>query len=250
MSEVQRKMLFPLLLCLFFFPHSSAAKERAVPNSPLPGEILSTSGGNQIIFENGRSLFWPKQGPLLLKGKDGTILARVDLLEKAKKKSGAEAMGLDVEEADLGGSMGNKSYLSGKKQPHGRKLEAEVLAGRSQADQAGQQKESIVQGIPLTTIEYPNGSTLLRMKWPDLSEEVYFDRRKTMVYNQQTRKADAFSYSMKQYADGSFQRSYHLSSGELNVTYDTHDKSYNFAFSNAQGEVVAEINCQESCSGE
>ncbi len=250
MFRALMKISIPLLFISFFWGNFLSAKEKESPLPSIPGEVLNAPGGSQIIFENGRALIWPKQGPLLLKGKDGAVLAKVDLSEKVKKKSGAEAMGLEVEETDLGGGMGDKSYLSGKKQPHGKKLEAEVLAGRPQANEAGQQKQSLVQGITWTTIDYPNGSSLLRIAWPDLTEEVYFDRRKTMVYNQQTRKAGPFSYIFKQYADGSFQRTYHLPSGELNYTYDTNDKSYNLAFSNAQGEVVTELNCQETCSGD
>ena len=44
------------------------AKDKGSPVSlAVPGELRSTGGGAQIFLESGRSLFWPSQGPLLLR---------------------------------------------------------------------------------------------------------------------------------------------------------------------------------------
>lgn len=235
-----------LFLSLFLVSGPLSAKDQAMRLPPLPGEVI----GQRIYFETGRVLDWPSQDLLVLRGPEGRVLASVDLLGKASKESGTEALGLEVEEADLGGSANSKKYLGGKKAPKGRRLDGAALAGKPTVDEAGQSKSATRQGIPITTLTYPNGAYLIKFQWPDFIEEVYFDRRKTMVYNQQTRRHGAFTVSLKQFGDGSFSRVYQGPRGELSYTYDANDKSYRFSFQNSQKESLLELNCQETCVSE
>jgi hypothetical protein len=242
--------LSPLLLCLILLVSipSAWAKSKAVELPPIPGEVLQDSSGNQIILEEGRRLVWPTTGSLVLKARDGGTLATIDPRAKAHKESGTEALGLEVEEADLGGSRGSAKYLNGKKDPKGRGLAAGTLSGKS--EEVGQTKTLEIQGVKLTTVNYSNGASLAKFQWPSFSEEVYFDKRKSLVYDQQTRQIAPFLYTLKQFGDGSFTRLYSSPAGELNYTYDANDKSYRLVFNNAKGEVLSEISCQETCSVE
>ncbi|HKY63901.1 MAG TPA: hypothetical protein VJR29_10810 [bacterium] len=238
------KVLAPLLL-LAATP--LAAKDKAAAAlPPLPGELRSGSGGAQIFLEKGRSLLWSEQGQLSLRDAKKAVLAEVSLSDKAAHESGAEAMGLAVEETDLGGSMSSKKkYLSGKKAPTGRRLAAGSVGGAPL--EGGNEQKSVVDGIPMTWISYSNGSSLWRIQWPDREEELFFDRKRTLIYNQQTRKQGPFAVTLKQFADGSYQRYFQRDSGEVQVIFDTGDTSYRVAFLNAKGEVLRELDCAETC---
>ncbi len=232
-----------LLLCLYS-PFCSA-KPKAVQASSAPGHLASVSGGYEIFFEDGRRVSWPDRGPLVLLGPGNSTLSRVDLAAPAKKQTGVEAMGLEVEETDLGGALGSKRYLTGKKKPTGRDLDPHSFSDQPAA--GGMEKQASADGINLTTVEYPNGSSLLRFHWPEGIEEIYFDRRKGMVRSELKKKSGPFDFTLKQWSDGSFSRAYRQASGNLTYTYDANDKSQRFTFSNAKGETVQEIVCQESC---
>jgi hypothetical protein len=191
-------------------------------------------------------LEWPTGGRATLRGADGGVLANVDPQSVAIKESGTEALGLDVEETDLGGAAGNaKKYLGGKKTPRGRALDAQALAGKS--SEPGKSETATVQGIPITTISYPNGAFLMKWEWPELREELYFDRRRSLIYNEQSRKAGPWQVTLKQFGDGSFSRNYQDERGGLTYTYDANDQSYRFSFYNAKGETTQEVVCQETC---
>lgn len=225
----------------------SAAETSAPPAAP--GELRASNQGTLIYLDEGRRLLWPAQGPLLLQDAKGSSIAQIDLRSKVARQSGAEAMGLTVEETDLGGSMnGKKKYLSGKKAPTGRRLGALPEAGLP--NEAGTSTEAVVQGIPITTIAYPNGASLWKFVWPGFTEEIFFDKKKSMVHNRQTRKLGGTTVTLQQYADGSFLRHYQQTSGEFSITFDANDRSYRLVFANAQGETVSEWNCEGTCAQE
>ncbi|HKX12046.1 MAG TPA: hypothetical protein VJP40_02750 [bacterium] len=224
-----------------------AAKEKAgVSLPPLPGELRGGSGATQIYLEGGRTLLWSEQGQLSLRDAKKAVLAEVSLSAKASHQSGAEAMGLAVEETDLGGSMSSKKkYLSGKKAPTGRRLAANSVGGAPL--EGGQEQQGTVDGIPMTWISYSNGASLWRIQWADGEEELFFDRKRSLIYNQQSRKRGAFTVTLKQFADGSYQRYFQRDLGEVQVIYDIDDTSFRIAFLNAKGETLRELNCGETC---
>ena len=223
------------------------AKEKAATAlPPLPGEIRSASGGIQIYLEGGRVLNWSDQGSLTLRDAKKTVLAEVVLSAKARHESGAEAMGLAVEETDLGGSMSaKKKYLSGKKAPTGRTLAAGAVGGAPL--EGGQEQKATVDGVPMTWISYSNGSSLWRIDWGNREEELFFDRKRTLIYNQQSRKQGPYSVVLKQFADGSYQRYFQRDSGEVQVIFDSGDMSYRLAFLNGKGETLRELSCEDTC---
>ena len=244
------RVLGSLLILSYLFLPSAFAKGKtgtALPASP--GEMRESAQGLQIFVDGGRRLLWPSQGALVLQDTQGSVLAQVDLREKVTRQSGAEAMGLTVEEVDLGGTLsGKKKYLSGKKAPTGRRLGA--LPESSLPKESGNTIEAVVQGIPVTTVNFPNGASLWKFAWPSFVEEIFFDKKKSMVYNRQTRKLGSVAYTLQQYADGSFSRHYQRSSGEFSVIFDANDRSYRLIFANPEGETVQEWNCEETCTEE
>ncbi len=247
-----KKNFLPVALALLLFPPAApAAKDKSshATAPAAPGDLRASGQGTQIFLDEGRRLTWPAQGPLTLQDATGEVLARVDLRARASRASGAEAMGLTVEETDLGGSLGGKKkYLSGKKAPTGRRLGALPDAGLPA--EAGTTTQSSVMGVPITTVAYPNGASLWRFEWPGFTEEIFFDKKKSMVHNRQTRKLGGTTVTLQQYADGSFLRHYRQDAGEFSVTFDANDRSYRLVFANAQGETVSEWNCEETCAQE
>jgi hypothetical protein len=236
-----------LLLSLFFSAASLAAKDKpAAALPPLPGELRQASGGTQIYLEGGRSLLWSEPGILVLRDSKKTVVAEVSLSAAAVHESGAQAMGLTVEETDLGGSMSSKKkYLSGKKAPTGRQLAAGAVGGAPLG--GGQEQKANVDGVPMSWTSYSNGSSLWRIQWPDREEELFFDRKKSLIYSRQSRKQGPFAVVLKQFADGSYQRYFQRESGEVQVTFDAGDKSYRIAFLNGKGETLKELSCGDSC---
>jgi len=246
-----KKFFLCSALSLLALSHFTAgAKEKgSAPVAAAPGDLRVSGQGTLIFLDEGRRLTWPAQGPLLLQDAKGQVLAQVDLSAKASRQSGAEAMGLTVEETDLGGSLsGKKKYLSGKKAPTGRRLGALPDAGLPA--EAGTTTQSSVMGVPITTVAYPNGASLWRFEWPGFTEEIFFDKKKSMVHNRQMRKLGGTTVTLQQYADGSFLRHYRQAAGEFSVTFDANDRSYRLVFANAQGETMSEWNCEETCAQE
>ncbi|MCC6272819.1 MAG: hypothetical protein IT572_05085 [Deltaproteobacteria bacterium] len=244
------KKFFSILALLAVPNFTAVAKEKGPATvAAAPGDLRASGQGTLIFLDEGRRLAWPAQGSLLLQDARGQVLAQVDLRAQASRQSGAEAMGLTVEETDLGGSLsGKKKYLSGKKAPTGRRLGALPDAGLPA--EAGTTTQSAVMGVPITTVAYPNGASLWRFEWPGFTEEIFFDKKKSLVHNRQTRKLGGTTVTLQQYADGSFLRHYRQSGGEFGVTFDANDRSYRLVFANAQGETVSEWNCEETCAQE
>jgi len=239
-----------ILITEIFFPTSSWSKGKAQSLSILPGQIQNAGSGVTVALEKGRSLFWPNVGPVELRDAQGKALASVDLSGQKKQTSGAEAMGLTVEEKDLGGSMANKRYLSGKSKPSGRALDASTLANSPGAEEAGQSKSSSVDGVALKETSYPNGSGEWLISWPGATEKIYWDRKRSMVSNEQSSTQGGVQSTLTQWADGSFRRAYRKPGGEVLVSFDQNDKSFRFAFNNANGETLQEIQCDDTCSNE
>lgn len=244
------RVLGSLLIIFCFFITPAFAKGKSAPAMPaIPGDMRDSAQGLQIFVDGGRRLLWPTQGALVLQDAQGTVLAQVDLRAKVTRQSGAEALGLTVEETDLGGSLsGKKKYLSGKKAPTGRRLGALPESGLPK--ESGNTVETIVQGVPVSTVNFPNGASLWKFTWPSFVEEIFFDKKKSMIHNRQTRKLGNVAYTLQQYADGSFMRHYQGSSGEFSVTFDANDRSYRLVFANSEGETLRELNCEESCTEE
>ena len=241
-----RSLCLNLALATLLFAPPLTAKEATSALPPLPGQLKSGPGGTQIFLESGRYLTWSEQGALVLRDAKKTVLAEVALSAKASRESGAEAMGLTVEETDLGGSMSSKKkYLSGKKAPTGRRLAAGSVGGAPL--EGGQEQKANVEGVPMSWTNYSNGSSLWRIQWPDREEELFFDRKKSLIYNQQSRKQGPFAVTLKQFADGSYQRYFQRETGEVQITFDAGDQSYRIAFLNGKGETLRELNCGESC---
>ncbi len=240
------------LACLFSTLVSPLAGAKALPPTSLPmvpGDLQSTPQGERIALQGGRSLLWPRQGPLTLQGPNDAVLFQVDLGGKAKRSSGAEALGLEVEETDLGGGTpGKKKYLSGKQAPTGRRLDSAALPGTPSAAEAGQSQRSEVGGIPITTTLFPNGASVWKIEWPAYTEEIYFDKKKSLVSATQTRQQGGLTASLQQYADGSYLRNYSQAAGTFRVTYDANDRSYRLSFANSQGDILAELDCGETCT--
>jgi hypothetical protein len=239
-----------LILVLFFIllPGAFAAKPQNLPATPRPGETTSSSGGIRIFLEEGRSLTWSSGGVLQLQEANGVASAQVDLKTRAKKTGGAEAMGLEVEEADLGGGSGGKGYLRGKKDPKGRALDPSAVGSTPDETAQGQSQSQVVAGVKITQTKFPNGSYQLDFDWGKASETVFFDKRSTMVWDEIAGSAGPLRYRLRQWADGSFSRVYRDKSGEVNYSYDAISRSYRLIFANAGGEIVAEASCDGTCS--
>jgi hypothetical protein len=220
--------------------------DRAVAAAPtgfdfasLPGEIRSSGNGLAVRLDDGQSFRWPQGTVITVFSKEGKNIATVDLSTKIKKETGTEALGLEVEESDLGGSFSSKKkYLAGKKSPKGKTLSASQLKGTP--DQGRTKKEFSAQGIPMTITELPNGASLLHIQWPGSVEEDYFDKRRSLITSEQTRKVGDIVYTLKQWTNGSYLRSYQRKEGELQFLYDNGDQSYRYTFLNPKGEVVEE----------
>jgi len=246
----KKRLVSTLILGFVLSSGLAHAKDKPKTEIPaLPGELRSTANGTQIFLEAGRSLLWPSQGPLVLKGPEGVVLAQVNLSMKASHVSGAEAMGLNVEEVDLGGALSQKKkYLNSKKAPTGRGLDANSLKESAQVPEAGSTSKTMVQGVPFTITAFPNGASQWKVEWPEFTEEIFFDKKKSMVSDQQTRRSGAYTVTLKQFADGSYMRHYQNTSGAFGLTYDANDQSYRLVFANAEGETLSEWNCESTCT--
>ena len=254
--KLQSPRFFSLSFFLLFFGLTiSFVAAKTSPSAspelaPLPGEIRLNASGSEIFFENGQRLSWLTQGLLQLKDKSGVLLSQVDLKQQVEDESATEALGLGVEETDLGGSRSGKSYLKGKKQTQGKRFDETALAGKSAAD-VGQESRSEVQGIQIISTDYPNGSSLLQFLGAAWNEKVYFDRRKSFVYSEQVQTMGAWTYTLQQWAEGSFLRSYKNASGELRYQYDPMDASYRYTFFNAKNQKIASLFCRQGqCQSE
>jgi hypothetical protein len=233
------------MACFGPAPAEAASQTPKVPSAP--GDVLGGSSSLKILLEGGRVLLWPEQGPLVLQDAAGRVLATLDPKLRVKKQKGEEALELEVEEADLGGSSSDKRYLKGKKDPRGRSLDPASLETGASASEQVEENRSTVQGIAMTTRKFPNGSHGMKAVWPDATEEVFFDRRHTLVSVKQTRPVGPLQYTLEQWADGSFTRRYRGKSAELSYTFDAIDRSYRISVSNADGEPVAEVSCNTVC---
>lgn len=227
----------------------AAAKAPAAAADPVrPGQITERGGAYEIALEQGRSLRWAAGDQVSVLDNSGKNLLTVSLQAAASKESSSEAMGISVEETDLGGSMSSKSYLSGKKKPQGRAFNPSSLADQPTASQADKEQKTTVDGIAITTVDFVNGASLLRFAWPDATEEIYFDRKKTMVHSDNVRKQGGLTVGLKQWAEGSYARRYLRGDAGVTVTYDDNDGSYLFEFFNGKGELLNQLNCRETCT--
>lgn len=239
-----------IVLLSAFSPVSARAKSSSPSPqtlSPLPGEIRLIPSGAEIFFENGQKLSWPHQGPLELRDKTGKLLTEISLSIRGDHENGTEALGLELEETDLGGSRSSKRYLKDKTKPRGQRFDKSSLEGKTKTD-TGKESHSEVEGIQISSIEYPNGAKSLEFTGAHWHEKAYFDRRQSFVYSEQTQVFGKWTYTLQQWAEGSFLRSYKNASGELRYQYDPQDQSYRYTFLNKQEENLSSVIChQEQC---
>lgn len=233
------------IFILFFFLLAPPihGKEKVPALSPLPGKTSLGPGGIRINLEGGRVLWWLSDGTLRVQEPGGAVSVQVDLKTKPRSTGGAEAMGLDVEESDLGGRLGDKNYLKGKKNPKGRKLDPNALAAAPEEAAKGQRRTRTVAGVVMAETKYPNGSYQLEFNWGDGKETVFFDRRNTLMWMELQEGSAPLKPTIRHWSDGSFTRTYRGQGGELSYNYDALSKSYRLVFSNARGETVAEAGC-------
>lgn len=236
-----------LLSAIWLLPAAMSFAKSSAPTDQniYPGELRWNGSSAVIYLDAGRQLLWPAQGPLSLSA-GGQNLAKIDLGAAVQKETGTEALGLSVEETDLGGSLSSKKkYLSGKKAPTGRRLSPAALP--TGTDGAGQETQSVIDGVTLSTIQYPNGASLWKWQWPGYREELFFDKKKSLVYNRQLSVNGGMQISLQQFADGSFRRQYQGKNGIFDYVYDANDASYRLSFANPQGEIVSEWSCEQNC---
>jgi len=241
-SCLRLKFAVSLLLSWLAVPSGLAQGAGAIT---APGSIVSSPDGTRIVLDPSRSLLW-KQASVTLLDARGQSLQQIDLAAKGKKESGVEALGLEVEEADLGGSMRQKSYLSGKKKPQGRAFDKGALTGGAAI---GDKKESAVDGVKMTVVTYPNGASEWSFLWPNGDSEThYFDKRRSVVVSELNRSVGGMQYQLKQWAEGSYLRHYSNESGAVSATYDARDPAAQIEFFNRDGERLTSLTCQATCS--
>jgi len=249
MSKMKNPWLWVgALMILALIPNSGMAKNKipSIPAGAIPGSVSSSAGGYRILLEGGRILQWNPDSQISLQ--EGPKVSLVNLKATAKKQSGEEAMGLDVEETDLGGQFGSKTYLHHKKQPVGRALDPSAVGKGEDPKNQGQKTSKNVQGITVSTTKFPNGSYQLGIHWGKTQETVLFDRRNKMIWVKQAQKLKGLDYTLQQYADGSFSRRYKKSDGEIDYNYDSIGDSYRIIFKNPNGDIVAEADCVRTCA--
>lgn len=210
-------------------------------SSLIPGTLLQQSSADLFILDRGWHLYWPSSGSLQVRNVQGQVLAQVNLSQRPIAEGRAEAHGLEVEESDLGGGGGGR-YLQGKKQPKGRKFKSENLSSATPTAQA-QVSSKQVQGIKISTQQFPNGAKILEWDWGQTQESVFLDRRETLVWVKQERKTPRGNISLQQFGDGSFTRRLEKGKASFAYTWDTLSNSAQLSFKNAQGEAIAEFRC-------
>lgn len=246
MANGMQGLLSLMVLVSLLFPQSGLSKSTQTPG-PEPGTWQGSGGGIKIYLEGSRILDWDAGGKISLHRKGGSPI-KLDLKAAPQSTDGAEALGLDVEETDLGGSGSAKTYLKGKKQPKGRPLDPTKVGSQPGAKDQGKVTQNKVMGIPITQTKYANGARQLRFDWGKTQEEVYFDNRGTLVWVEISRSSGGTQWTLKQYGDGSFSRNYQRSSGEVEWIYDALSGNYRLRLANPSGQEIAELVCSPTCS--
>lgn len=219
---------------------------RANDSLHYPGQVLQAPSGLKIVLESGRFLEWPDQGPLLLKNAEEQELFRVDLSAQSIEDASDENLGIELQESDLGSQGSKKSYLKGEKKPQGksfREKNNDPIAEKNQ----NQVNEITQNGVRIIEEIFPNQAKKLRFYWSSGLEEVEFDRRGTLQSSKASQKIGPLDYSLQQWMEGSYQRRFHQASGEVRTTFDINDRSLRLDFYNAQGELIGNYSCQETC---
>lgn len=246
MIEIKPMFLgfFLLLFGLGLVSPVQAASGPALEN--LPGSWQASGGGVRIYLENSLQVLWPAAGNITLQ-QTGSPPLTVDLKATPQSTDGAEALGLDVEETDLGGGGKSGRYLQNKKQPKGRRLDPSAVGKVPEATDQGKSTQSTVLGIPITRTDYANGATRLEFNWGRTTEEVFLDRRETLVSVELRRKEGGLEYRLKQWGDGSFSRLYSRPQGEVEWTYDALGHTYRLRVANGEGQTLREWACHPRC---
>ncbi len=241
-------LILTLSLAIWSLPAilpAAAKGPSALP--PLPGTLQQSGGNIKIILEGNRQLLWPTGAELSLQ-QLGMGPITINLKATPKTSNGAEALGLEVEEVDLGGGAKSGRYLQHKKQPKGRSLDPKTVGEKPEAADMGTTTQKNIQGIPVTHTQFANGATRLGWNWGKTQEEAFFDRRKTLISVELSRKAGDTEYRLKQWADGSFSRSYVRPQGEVHWIYDALSANFRLRVANGQGQTVQDLSCDPKCS--
>ncbi len=215
------------------------------------GNIQEKSGQLQINFDQGRLLTWTIDGNVVLKDAKGTILAKANLNDKVKKVGGGEAMGLQVDETDLGGSLPtSKDYLKNKHVVHGRELDASVGSVSNENSDIKSSETNTTQGIAYKKTLFSNGAYTYQISWPGETEELYFDYKGNIRWNKKTSALNNLKIAKTQWVDGSYTRQYINNQGSVNYAYDANDSLWRISVSNAQKDNLFELHCSQSCQSE
>lgn len=217
--------------------------------NPIPGTLISQGAQNKIYFEKGRQVQWDTEGNLRFLDAQGKNIAQINLSQKVQKITGSEALGHDVVEEDLGGSVPTqKTYLKQKRVVKGKKLASNIAsdegAGPSDIQNTTQSQKS---GVRFEKTLYQNGARKWKVLWPGLSEEIYFDLKGNIRWIKKDSKENDLSVSITQWVDGSFTRKYSKAQGSLNYTYDVSLGSARFGITNAADEILLELDCENTC---
>ncbi len=242
MNKINRIIFLLLFLSLGY--DRSGYSQSKIASQLYPGQILKTPVGSKIILESHRVLYWPQQGPVILKNSQGQELARADLSSPALQENKADNS--ELIESDLGSQGSKKSYLKGRKDPRGKAFREKANSQESEKNKT-QNTESNVAGVRVIETLYPNQAKKLTFYWSSGIEEVHFDRRGSFLSASTAKKIGPFDYQLEQWMEGSYQRRFKQSQGEVRTTYDTHDNSIRLEFFNAQGQAVSRFSCLEIC---
>jgi len=236
-------------LALLFFYSNLVLPSYAGP-SLLPGAIVNKGGNYLFILEEGRQAEWSPSGTVTVKDVKGKTIVTVNLKEKAKKVSGSQALGLGVEETDLGGSLPtNKIYLQNKRVVKGRALSEKIAGAPLNVENSDVKtvETGSAQGINFKKTLYNNGAFAYRMEWPGEIEEAYFDLRGNLRWNRKQTHVGPITYTRTQWADGSYTRQFSDNNGSMTYASDTIEGYARFGFNNANQDSLVEITCSPAC---
>lgn len=239
------------LACLFstlVSPHAGAKALQPTSLPMVPGDLQSTPQGERIALQGGRSLLWPRQGPLTLQGPNDAVLFQVDLGGTAKRSGGAEALGLEVEETDLGRRAGQEEIS--QRETGADRTEAGLGGAPRHPQRRGGGAKPAKRGRRHPHHHHPLSQRRQRLedRMAGLHRRNLFRQEKEPGQRHPDPPAGGLTASLQQYADGSYLRNYSQAAGTFRVTYDANDRSYRLSFANSQGDILAELDCGETCT--
>ncbi len=230
-----RGALSLFFICLSF---SLSAKDEIsddlvfIPTGGVPGQILEEGPAKKIYFENGVFVEWSGQN-LVLKDANAKAVLAVNLSSGVEKTSAREALGDQVMEQDLGGTLKKKAPLA-YKNPVFRDIK--VLRGsddplKSSGIQASQVNEKTTpEGGKEVITDYSDGSKGVVYTYAGLKEESSYNKKGDVVWMNLEGQDKGFKFKKTQWQDGSLIREFSTSDGILSVVYDVDGSTQTFSF--------------------